>query len=163
MIGCKFLIICIIYLSFIVLCFPDTVHVHMVAQEDIMSFPTVVCDLDLYSVKAEDLAEITHEFSLSSMGNRCLNSLVLWFDVMFPEGVKLSTSPDEEDTHWQNTVLTLPDCRVKQDSLVKGTIKISQDDSYYRHLKLELEYSVDNQEMIRRHFKMDDNCVESDS
>ncbi|KAB7498567.1 putative protein arginine N-methyltransferase 6.1 [Armadillidium nasatum] len=143
--------------------YKDTVHVHMVAQEDIMSFPTVVCDLDLYSVKAEDLAEITHEFSLSSMGNRCLNSLVLWFDVMFPEGVKLSTSPDEEDTHWQNTVLTLPDCRVKQDSLVKGTIKISQDDSYYRHLKLELEYSVDNQEMIRRHFKMDDNCVESDS
>lgn len=156
----EFLIVCML---FIVLRFSDTVHVHMVAQEDIMSFPTAVCDLDLYSVKAEDLAEITHEFSLSSMGNRCLNSLVLWFDVIFPEGVKLSTSPDEEDTHWQNTVLTLPDCRVKQDSLVNGTIKISQDDSYYRHLKLELEYSVDNEQIIRRHFKMDDNCVESDS
>lgn len=134
----------------------------MVAQEDVMSFPTIVCDLDLNRIKPEALLEISHNFTLSSMGNRCLNSLVLWFDVWFPSGIKLSTSPDMDDTHWQNTVLSLPDKRVKQDSVVKGTIKISQDDKYYRHLKVNLEYCVDNGPTISRRYKMDDNCIDSD-
>ncbi|MCL4117822.1 UNVERIFIED_CONTAM: hypothetical protein GTU68_000765 [Idotea baltica] len=142
--------------------YKNTVHVHMVAQEDIMSNPSVVCDLDLSKITASDLREISHDFNLLSMGNRGLNSIVLWFDVWFPNNIKLSTSPYLEDTHWQNTVLSLPDTRVKQDSSVSGTIKICQDDSYHRHLNVTLDYNVDNGPSQNRRYKMDDNCIDSD-
>ncbi|CAF2181640.1 unnamed protein product, partial [Rotaria magnacalcarata] len=139
-----------------------TVHVHMVAQEDVTSLPNVICELDLYKITPQDLKHITCNFSLSSMGSRCLNSIVLWFDVWFPDGSRLSTSPDLEDTHWQNTVLGLHDQKLQQDDIVSGTITISQDDNYYRHLKVGLEYSINKGPIVVRAYKMDDNCIDED-
>lgn len=134
----------------------------MVPQEDVISLPSVVCDLDLYTVKESELVDIKHEFSLSSMGSRCLNSIILWFDVWFPGNVKLSTSPDLEDTHWQNTVIALSDTKVKQDSIVQGSINIKQDEAFHRHLKIRLNYNIDSGPVIERELKMDDNCMDSD-
>ncbi|KAK7072280.1 putative class I-like SAM-binding methyltransferase superfamily [Halocaridina rubra] len=142
--------------------YKDVVHVHMVAQEDIVSLPTPVCDLDLMKVTTDDLHCISHSFNLSSMGSRRLNSMVLWFDVWFPGGLKLSTSPHNEDTHWQNTVLPLTTASVKQDTLVHGVIDITQDLSNHRCLNVDLKYSVDKGEEIVRCFKMDDNCNDND-
>ena len=145
------------------LIFPtDVVHVHMVAQEDVVSLPTPVCDLDLMKVNAEDIRTISCSFNLLSMGSRRMNSMVLWFDVIFPGGQKLSTSPHNEDTHWQNTVLPLTTASVKQDTPVNGVINITQDLSNHRCLNVDLKYSVDNAEEIVRGFRMDDNCNDND-
>ena len=133
----------------------------MIAQEDVISFPSTVCDLDLTTVKSKDLEEIKHSFNLKSMGSRELNSIVLWFDVCFPDGSVLSTSPDMEDTHWQNTVLPLTMSRVKQDDDIEGDLKITQDNSNYRFINVELNYSINKKSHTKRIFKMDDNCSES--
>lgn len=142
--------------------FADVVHVHMVAQEDVLSFPTPVCDLDLNTVKAEDLRNISHSFNLASIGSGRLNSMVMWFDVWFPGGMKLSTSPDNEDTHWQNTVLPLATVPLEQDNQVKGELHITQDLTNHRFLNVDLKYSVNSGEEITRCFKMDDNCNDND-
>ncbi|XP_066964881.1 protein arginine N-methyltransferase 6-like isoform X1 [Macrobrachium rosenbergii] len=142
--------------------YKDVVHVHMVSQEDIVSLPTPVCDLDLMRVTPEDIRCISHNFNLASMGSRRLNSMVLWFDVWFPGGLKLSTSPHNEDTHWQNTVLPLTTATVKQDTPVCGVINITQDLSNHRFLNVDLKYRVDSGEEIIRGFKMDDNCTDND-
>ncbi|XP_071520008.1 protein arginine N-methyltransferase 6-like isoform X2 [Panulirus ornatus] len=142
--------------------YKDVVHVHMVAQEDVLSLPTPVCDLNLMTVTAEDLRSISRSFTLSSMGSRRLNSMVLWFDVWFPGGFKLSTSPDNEDTHWQNTVLPLATAPLQQDTQVKGELSITQDLTNHRFLNVDLTYSVDKGEEITRCFKMDDNCNDND-
>lgn len=134
----------------------------MVAQEDVLSFPTAVCDLDLTTVSADALHKISCPFSLSSMGSRQLNSVVLWFDVFFPGGHKLSTSPDNEDTHWQNTVLPLATAPLRQDTQVSGQLTITQDLSNHRFLNVDLNYRVDGGEEITRTFKMDDNCNDND-
>lgn len=134
----------------------------MVAQEDVLSFPTPVCDLDLMTINAEDLRHISCPFTLSSMGSRRLNSIVLWFDVWFPGGAKLSTSPDHEDTHWQNTVLPLSTAFLKQDSQVSGKLSITQDLTNHRYLNVDLKYAVEQGEEITRSFKMDDNCNDND-
>ncbi|XP_042220881.1 protein arginine N-methyltransferase 6-like [Homarus americanus] len=142
--------------------YKDVVHVHMVAQEDVLSLPTQVCDLNLMTVTPEDLRSISRSFTLSSMGSRRLNSMVLWFDVWFPGGLKLSTSPDNEDTHWQNTVLPLATAPLQQDTQVKGELSITQDLTNHRFLNVDLKYSVDKGEEITRCFKMDDNCNDND-
>ncbi|XP_045618904.1 protein arginine N-methyltransferase 6 [Procambarus clarkii] len=142
--------------------YKDVVHVHMVAQEDVLSLPTQLCDLNLMTISADDLRSISRTFTLSSMGSRRLNSMVLWFDVWFPGGLKLSTSPDHEDTHWQNTVLPLATAPLEQDTQVKGELNITQDLTNHRFLNVDLKYSVDKGEEITRSFKMDDNCNDND-
>ncbi|XP_053653483.2 protein arginine N-methyltransferase 6 isoform X1 [Cherax quadricarinatus] len=142
--------------------YKDVVHVHMVAQEDVLSLPTPVCDLNLMTITAEDLRSMSRSFTLFSMGSRRLNSMVLWFDVWFPGGLKLSTSPDNEDTHWQNTVLPLATVSLQQDTQVKGELSITQDLINHRFLNVDLKYSVDKGEEITRCFKMDDNCNDND-
>jgi len=142
--------------------YKDVVHVHMVAQEDVLSHKSTVCDLDLYTVTAKELANITHRFSLSSMGSRKLNSFVLWFDVWFPGGMRLTTSPDDEDTHWQNTVLPLATQQLKQDTKVEGDLVITQDMENHRFLKIDVKYSLDDSPKISRTYKMDDNCNDND-
>lgn len=142
--------------------YKDVVHVHMVSQEDVLSLKSTVCDLDLYKITAQELHNITHHFSLNSMGSRRLNSLVLWFDVWFPGGMKLTTSPDDEDTHWQNTVLPLATQQLKQDTKVEGDLVITQDLTNHRFLKIDVKYSVDDNSKISRTFKMDDNCNDND-
>ena len=132
----------------------------MVAQEDVMSSPKAICDLDLYKITADDLKDIQCDFSMKSFGFRALNSLVFWFDVWFPSGGKLSTSPDLEDTHWQNTVLSIKENRLKQDDEIKGTIHIKQDKVFFRHLSVELDYSVNDGTPIKRNYHMDENCIE---
>lgn len=140
----------------------DVVHVHMVAQEDVLSFPSSICDLNLNTITPEDLHTISHKFSLYSMGSRQLNSVVLWFDVWFPGGLKLSTSPDNEDTHWQNTVLPLATVPLQQDTRVEGELIITQDLTNHRFLNVDLTYQVENGEQVTRCFKMDDNCNDND-
>lgn len=142
--------------------YKDVVHVHMVAQEDVLSHKSTVCDLDLYTVTAKELTNITHRFSLSSMGSRKLNSFVLWFDVWFPGGMRLTTSPDDEDTHWQNTVLPLATQQLKQDTKVEGDMVITQDMENHRFLKIDVKYSLDDSPKISRTYKMDDNCNDND-
>ncbi|CAL4139028.1 unnamed protein product, partial [Meganyctiphanes norvegica] len=142
--------------------YKDVVHVHMVSQEDVLSLKNTVCNLDLYTVTAQELRNIKHHFCLSSMGSRRLNSLVLWFDVWFPGGMRLTTSPDDEDTHWQNTVLPLATQQLKQDTKVEGDLVITQDLSNHRFLKIDVKYSVDDSSKISRTFKMDDNCNDND-
>lgn len=134
----------------------------MVAQEDVLSFPTPICDLDLNTITPEDLRTISRQFSLYSMGSRQLNSIVLWFDVWFPGGLKLSTSPDNEDTHWQNTVLPLATVPLQQDTKVEGELTITQDLTNHRFLNVDLTYRVDKGEEVSRCFKMDDNCNDND-
>lgn len=142
--------------------YKDVVHVHMVAQEDVLSLKSTVCDLDLYKVTPKELYSITHHFCLNSMGSRKLNSFVLWFDVWFPGGMKLTTSPDDEDTHWQNTVLPLATQKLKQDTKVEGDMVITQDLANHRFLKIDIKYSVDDSPKISRTYKMDDNCNDND-
>lgn len=134
----------------------------MVAQEDVLSFPTPICDLNLNTITPEDLRTITRRFSLFSIGSRQLNSIVLWFDVWFPGGLKLSTSPDNEDTHWQNTVLPLATVPLQQDTKVEGELTITQDLTNHRFLNVDITYQVDKGEEVSRCFKMNDNCNDSD-
>ena len=134
----------------------------MVAQEDVLSLPMPICDLDLTTITPEDLRTISRPFSLYSMGSRQLNCVVLWFDVWFPGGHKLSTSPDNEDTHWQNTVLPLATVQMQQDTKVEGDLTITQDLSNHRFLNVDFTYRVDKGEEVTRCFKMDDNCNDND-
>ncbi|XP_018024031.1 protein arginine N-methyltransferase 6 isoform X2 [Hyalella azteca] len=139
--------------------YSEYAHVFMMPQKDVLSLPATVCDFDLNTVTAEQLLSVKADIKLSSMGSRRLNCLVFWFDVFFPGGVKLSTSPDLEDTHWQNTVLPLPPTKVVQDTAFSGEVTIAQHKK--RSLDIRLRYCVgDSEKMLSKRYRLDENCTE---
>lgn len=134
-------------------------HVCMVPQSDVMSIPATLCDLDLSTVTPEQLLCVKSKVKLASMGSRRTNCLVCWFDVTFPGGVVLSTSPDLEDTHWQNTVLPLPSTKVVQDTTFNIDLTIAQ--ARKRSLDIRLNYTVDEDDKIQhKRYSLDENCTE---
>ncbi|KAF2359276.1 S-adenosyl-L-methionine-dependent methyltransferase [Trinorchestia longiramus] len=139
--------------------YSEYAHVFMMPQKDVLSLPATVCDLDLSTVTTEELFSIKTKLELSSMGSRSLNCLVFWFDVIFPGGVKLSTSPDLEDTHWQNTVLPLPPTKVVQDTSLSLNLIIAQHKK--RSLDIRLDYSIGGSDKTHfRRYRLDENCTE---
>ncbi|GJN01323.1 hypothetical protein PR202_ga18582 [Eleusine coracana subsp. coracana] len=56
--------------------------------------------------------------------------------------VLLSTAPEDEPTHWQQTILYFPDpAEVKQDQVIEGSISITQSEENPRFLNINLECS----------------------
>lgn len=130
----------------------------MLPQKDVSSLPATVCDLDLTKITAKELESISCDFQLSAMGSRRVNCIVSWFDVMFPGGVTLSTSPHLEDTHWQNTVLPIHDVNVQQDVKLEGKLTIAQINK--RSLDIKLSYTVGDSKQAFKHYRLDENCAE---
>lgn len=70
-----------------------------VAQEDLLSAPAVLCDLDLHSVTAQDLAVVERAFSFScAKPDARLAGLALWFDCVF-------AARDADATHTEAAAL----------------------------------------------------------
>uniref|UniRef100_A0A0D9WB59 Methyltransferase domain-containing protein n=1 Tax=Leersia perrieri TaxID=77586 RepID=A0A0D9WB59_9ORYZ len=110
--------------------------------------------IDCYTFKAEELKSITTKYKVSSMMLAPIHGFGLWFEVEFngpsnpsdgssdlnplennpkkrrrgPEdAVLLSTAPEDEPTHWHQTILYFPDpIEVKQDQIIEGSLTVSQ-------------------------------------
>ena len=85
---------------------------------------------------------------------------MVWFDVMFPGGdIVLSTSPHQEETHWQHTVLPLPETTLEQDTELRARMAIAQHKK--RSLNIQLDYEINNARITRK-YRLDENVSEID-
>jgi len=133
-------------------------HVVTLPQSGVASLSTQLLTLDLNTVTAEELSTVTADFQLKAMGARRVNSIVVWFDVAFPCGAVLTTSPHHEETHWQTTVLPIQDGFVMQDAPFAGSLSISA--TKKRSLSIALRYSLGGAEEDTRRYMLDENCAE---
>jgi len=133
-------------------------HVVTLPQSGVASLATPLLELDLNTVTAKELEHVTAEFSLKAMGARPVNCVCVWFDVAFPCGTVLTTSPHHEETHWQTTVLPIEDGFVQQDAPFSGRLSVSA--AKKRSLAITLRYALGGAQENTRRYMLDENCAE---
>jgi hypothetical protein len=75
-----------------------------VNSKDVVTTTAEALSLDLRKCTLQDVNSY-FEFTLTAREQ--VTALVGWFDIEFIKGVKLSTGPDTETTHWHQTVFGL--------------------------------------------------------
>lgn len=89
--------------------------------------PCTLWKLNLYKVTREDL-DIHASFILESDAQQNLKGFVIWFDLIFQlhqKVIEITTSPFEEETHWDQLVLPFPlDYPVTKGVLITGDMDI---------------------------------------
>ncbi len=100
-------------------------------------------DINLYTVKVEDLKDITVSFKLSVIKNDMAHAFVVWFDTYFQldKTVVFSTSPFSKYTHWKQVILYTPEpmALMKGDE-IKGSLNIKPSPTSERDLVLACEW-----------------------
>lgn len=132
------------------------ITVKTVDAENVISRGTCFLELDLYTVKPEDLHCIQENFMCCCYGHGRVHAFVIWFSVEFPRDVILSTSPYDSETHWQQTVLYINPVDVKQDSEIRGTVTINPSADHHRMLDVELAFTVDGRQARKQVYRMND-------
>ena len=122
-----------------------------VAPEQCLAPPEQVLQLDLKYVDAEDVKTISGRFQFEMQKNAILHGFVCWFDVEF-EGaldVTLSTGPETPETHWQQTVMFLPDAlMVNKSDTLACSMSLMQDEANPRRydICIEVDEAADDEE-----------------
>ncbi|KAH6928804.1 hypothetical protein HPB50_019896 [Hyalomma asiaticum] len=146
----------------------EHITVKTVDAENVISRGTCFLELDLYTVKSEDLQCIKENFMCCCYGHGRVHAFVIWFSVEFPRDVILSTSPYDSETHWQQTVLYINPVDVKQDSEIRGTVTINPSADHHRQalifscllsqaslmLDVELAFTVDGRQARKQLYRM---------
>lgn len=118
----------------------DTVEMRSVATD-----PSLILDIDLYTVKVEDL-EFVSDFSLKATRNDTVHALVAWFDMEFkkcPKVVKFSTGPHAKYTHWKQTVFYFGnEMPVFTDETITGTLSCKPNAENPRHLDITISHNL---------------------
>lgn len=66
------------------------------------------------------------------------------------EAIVLSTAPEDDPTHWQQTMLYFYEpIEVKQDQIIEGSITLSQSKENLRFLNIHLEYSSGGRSFVK--------------
>ena len=127
-------------------------HVMEVPGDSLVTTTALVSELDLCSVTPEKAKAFTSEFEVrreeeGGAGETEVAALVVWFDTIFSERfcpveeVTLTTSPRAPQTHWAQTLLTLPEAvALGADEALKCRLAFDQHSEDYRGLDIVLEY-----------------------
>lgn len=147
--------------------------VETITGENVLTWPYVVKYVDCYTVAAPELESITSRYRFESMMRAPLHGFAFWFDVEFNghamitnhvndsqsndpthakkrEVIVLSTAPEDEPTHWQQTLLYFYDpIEVEQDQVIEGSITLSQSQENPRFMNIHLEYSSGGRSFVK--------------
>ena len=104
-----------------------------ISSSQVLSTPFLLADLDLQTVRMEDLEHLHEEAFFSTTHAGTFHAFCLWFDVGFPsvEGrppVVLSTAPDSPSTHWKQFIISMPEpMSLESGTCVEATFNLTQD------------------------------------
>jgi len=115
--------------------------VDVVPPTQIISSVQTFMEIDLYTVKVEDL-DFTAEFEIEFKKREFCHALTAWFDVQFSKchvPVGFTTAPFSEYTHWKQTVFYITEpLRVNPGQKVSGKIAVKKSSGNHRDLNIEL-------------------------
>ncbi|KAM3391319.1 hypothetical protein ACQJBY_012785 [Aegilops geniculata] len=152
--------------------------IEIVGGENVISWPFVVKHIDCYTFTVEEFKSITTTYKVSSMMLAPIHGFGLWFEVEFngpaescsnlssdsspldiiqkkrrrasDSTVVLSTAPEDEPTHWHQTILYFPDpIGVTQDQIIEGSVTITPSEENPRCLNIHLECSTGGQNLVK--------------
>ncbi|KAJ6783917.1 hypothetical protein PWT90_03784 [Aphanocladium album] len=125
----------------------DTVDVKTVVTD-----PTAVLTLDLYTCTVADLA-FESAFNLSVKRDDFIHALVSWFDIDFTachKPIRFSTGPHTKYTHWKQTVFYLKDVLTAQEGEeIQCNVKVKPNEKNRRDLDIDLAYNFQSSDSNR--------------
>ena len=115
-------------------------------QKLINSSSCRILDIDLYTVKKEDL-DFSSKYEITfTRENDYFSGLVAWFDTGFtklPNKFNLTTSPYYKSTHWSQTIFyTKNDLKINKGDKVTGSIAVKKSKTNFRQLDVKISYNV---------------------
>ncbi|KAH0542703.1 hypothetical protein FGG08_002938 [Glutinoglossum americanum] len=125
----------------------DTVDLKAVVTD-----PTPVLTLDLYTVQPSDLA-FSSPFTLDVRRDDFIHALIAWFDIDFTachKPIRFSTGPHTKYTHWKQTVFYLRDVlTVQQGERISGMLENKPNDKNKRDLDVTIHYKLETDDESR--------------
>ncbi|CAD6443316.1 4120e9ca-5604-4267-9505-ff18085d6ccf [Sclerotinia trifoliorum] len=126
----------------------DTVEIKAVVTD-----PTPVLTLDLYTCTKEDLAFST-PFKLDVRRNDFVHALIAWFDIDFTachKPIRFSTGPHTKYTHWKQTVFYLREVlTVEQGEQIVGRLDNKPNEKNPRDLDVKIQYKLETTDPLRQ-------------
>lgn len=117
-------------------------------SENVNSTVAKVFDIDLYTVKKDDL-DFSAGFEIEFTKNDHCHGIITWFDVIFeklPTKVILPTGPYDTPTHWKQVIFYLDkEIEVKKGEVLKGNIAAIKDKGNYRFIDVKIGFNFPNQ------------------
>ena len=119
----------------------------------VVTDPTAVLTIDLYTVKPADLA-FTSPFTLDVRRNDFIHALIAWFDIDFTachKPIRFCTGPHAKYTHWKQTVFYLRDVlTVEEGEQIKGVLENKPNAKNKRDLDVKISYQLETDDSNRR-------------
>ncbi|KAJ9084531.1 Nuclear SAM-dependent mono-and asymmetric methyltransferase [Entomophthora muscae] len=113
----------------------------------VVSDPYMFKEIDIYTVKKEDLA-FEVPFAIKAHRDDYVHAFICWFDTTFTschKHITLSTSPHSKYTHWKQTIFYFPDTLpVKKGDTITGSLSCKPNSRNPRDLDVEIEYSLES-------------------
>lgn len=126
--------------------------VDTVEMKAVVTDPTAVLTIDLYTVKPADLA-FTTTFTLDVRRNDFIHALIAWFDIDFTachKPIRFSTGPHTKYTHWKQTVFYLREVlTVEEGEQIKGVLENKPNEKNKRDLDIKISYRLETDEQRR--------------
>lgn len=126
--------------------------VDIVDMKTVVTDPTPVLTLDLYTCKTSDLAFAT-SFDLLAKRDDFIHALVAWFDIEFAachKPIRFSTGPHTKYTHWKQTVFYFRDVlTMQQGERIQCNLQVRPNTKNRRDLDIEIAYHLDTQDPNR--------------
>ena len=118
----------------------------------VVTDPTAVFTIDLYTVTAADLA-FQSPFTLDVRRNDFIHALIAWFDIDFTachKPIRFSTGPHTKYTHWKQTVFYLREVlTVEQGEQVRGVLMNKPNEKNKRDLDIKISYRLETDDPNR--------------
>lgn len=112
----------------------------LVNEKDLLAEGKLLAWLDLQCISLEELDQLGGEeyVSVCNKDGR-YQGICIWFDVEFPDGSELSTSPFYKATHWKQTVIVLPtDIEVTKNEPIAFKLELTKSNANPRQYNIEL-------------------------
>ncbi len=86
---------------------PEITHLE---ESDLLSEPRIVAEFDLNWTTVEEIEQVQSRSFVSVTRDGTMRGIAIWFDCVFgdPQSVVLSTAPGRPETHWKQTVVSIP-------------------------------------------------------
>ncbi|KAL9057179.1 MAG: hypothetical protein Q9162_002507 [Coniocarpon cinnabarinum] len=127
--------------------------VDVVEVKNVVTDPSAVLQLDLYTVRSSDL-EFTKPFRLNNRRDDYVHALIVWFDIEFSschKPIRFSTGPHTKYTHWKQTVFYLTDeLIVKHGETITGALSSRPSSENRRELDIAIQWRLDTEDPHRQ-------------
>jgi len=122
--------------------------VDVVESKQVVANSCLVKEVDLYSVKKEDLS-FNSPFNLTVKRDDYVHAIIAYFNIEFTKCHKrtgFSTSPDSRYTHWKQTVFYLEDyITAKTGETITGTFTMKPNERNNRDLDMEMSVNFEGE------------------